>query len=146
ASIQEQGKLTPELERDIRQAETKTTLEDLYLPYKPKRRTRGQIALEAGLGPLADQLYADPTQDPQQLAARCVDAGKGVADGRAAVDGAQDIRAERHGGRGPVLERVPQRRGPDGGVGSRAAAGKAQEGAKSRVLADYAEALRNVRR
>src|SRR5690554_7051477 len=69
ASIEEQGKLTPELDREIRQADTKTTLEDLYLPYKPKRRTRGQIALEAGLGPLAEQLYADTTLDPRQLAA-----------------------------------------------------------------------------
>src|SRR5690554_1800090 len=90
-SIQEQGKLTPELERDIRRAETKTTLEDLYLPYKPKRRTRGQIALEAGLGPLAEQLYDNPELDPQQLAAGFVDADKGVADVKAALDGAKYI-------------------------------------------------------
>src|SRR5690606_32738657 len=66
-SITEQQKLTPELEKQIRAAETKTELEDLYLPYKPKRRTKGMIAIEAGLEPLADQLFADPTLDPQKL-------------------------------------------------------------------------------
>src|SRR5690606_27326053 len=80
ASTREQQKLTPELEQQIRTAETKTELEDLYLPYKPKRRTKAMIAIEAGLQPLAEQLFADPTLDPQQLAAGFVDADKGVAD------------------------------------------------------------------
>jgi len=68
ASIGEQEKLTPELEKQIRNAETKTELEDLYLPYKPKRRTKAMIAIEAGLEPLADRLFADPTLDPQTQA------------------------------------------------------------------------------
>ena len=80
ASIQEQGKLTPQLERDIKLADTKTRLEDLYLPYKQKRRTKGQIALEAGLGELADGLFNDPTLTPDTEAARFVNAEKGVWD------------------------------------------------------------------
>ena len=67
-SIREQDKLSPELERDIRGADTKNRLEDLYLPYKPKRRTKGQIAIEAGLEPLANTLFDDPSQDPASLA------------------------------------------------------------------------------
>ncbi|MCO6728802.1 RNA-binding transcriptional accessory protein, partial [Streptomyces sp. CHA16] len=80
ASIEEQGKLTPELAREINLADTKTRLEDLYLPYKQKRRTKGQIALEAGLGPLAEALLQDPTLTPESEAAGYVDADKGVAD------------------------------------------------------------------
>ncbi|WP_049472425.1 Tex-like N-terminal domain-containing protein, partial [Stenotrophomonas maltophilia] len=79
ASIGEQGKLSDELRNDILAADTKSRLEDLYLPYKPKRRTRAQIAREAGLEPLADGLLADPTQDPQVFAASFVDTDKGVA-------------------------------------------------------------------
>src|ERR1700736_2565786 len=84
ASIDEQGKLTDELRAAIEGADSKQVLEDLYLPYKPKRRTRAQIAREAGLEPLADALLADPKLDPQAEAARFVDAKKGVADIKAA--------------------------------------------------------------
>lgn len=94
-SIQEQGKLTPELQASIEAADTKTRLEDLYLPYKPKRRTKGQIAIEAGLEPLADMLFGDPTLDPEQQAANYVDADKGIADVKAALDGAKFILMER---------------------------------------------------
>lgn len=93
-ALTESGKLTEELERELRQADTKQRLEDLYLPYKPKRRTRAQIAREAGLAPLADKLPADPTLDPETEAAAFVNADKGVADARAALDGARDILAE----------------------------------------------------
>ena len=93
-ALTQSGKLTEELERELRQADTKQRLEDLYLPYKPKRRTRAQIALEAGLAPLADKLPADPTLDPETEAAAFVNADKGVADARAALDGARDILAE----------------------------------------------------
>ena len=79
-SIDDQGKLTEQLADAINGTMSKTELEDLYLPYKPKRRTRGQIAIEAGLEPLADSLWQDPQQDPDTLAARYVDADKGVAD------------------------------------------------------------------
>ena len=95
ASIEEQGKLTPELARDIKLADTKTRLEDLYLPYKQKRRTKGQIALEAGLGALADALFDDPTLVPESEAARFVDAEKGFAEVRGVLDGAMYILLER---------------------------------------------------
>ncbi|HEU0306344.1 MAG TPA: Tex-like N-terminal domain-containing protein, partial [Lysobacter sp.] len=80
ASIDEQGKLSDELRAEILAADSKSRLEDLYLPYKPKRRTKAQIAREAGLEPLADGLLADPMQTPEQFAATFVDADKGVAD------------------------------------------------------------------
>lgn len=94
-SIEEQGKLTPELHQQIAVAETKATLEDLYLPYKQKRRTKAQIAREAGLEPLADALLNDPTLDPQATAETYIDADKGVADSKAALDGARQILMER---------------------------------------------------
>ena len=103
ASIQEQNKMTPELLDAITRAEDKTHLEDLYLPYKPKRRTKAQIALEAGLLPLADALLADPMLNPEEEAAKYLrpafstDKGDnpGIADNKAALDGAQQILMER---------------------------------------------------
>jgi uncharacterized protein len=92
-----QGKLTGELEAQIRAADSKARLEDLYLPYKPKRRTKAQIAREAGLEPLAELLLADPARDPQAEAAGFVDAERGVADGAAALEGARAILVERFG-------------------------------------------------
>lgn len=144
ASIGEQGKLTPELERDIRQAETKTGLEDLYLPYKPKRRTKGQIALEAGLGPLAERLYADPGLQPEQLAAEFVDPDQGVADVKAALEGAKYILMERFSEDARLLERLRRTLSEDGQVVSRLVAGKEQEGAKFRDYFEYDEPLRRV--
>src|SRR5690348_13761272 len=88
-SVDEQGKLTPELARAIQDADTKARLEDLYLPYKPKRRTRAQIAREAGLEPLALRLLQNPALVPEQEAAAFVDAGKNVADVAAALEGAR---------------------------------------------------------
>lgn len=93
-ALSESGKLTEELERDIWGADTKQRLEDLYLPYKPKRRTRAQIAREAGLEPLAKLLWEDPLRNPETEAEAFVNADKGVADVRAALDGARDILAE----------------------------------------------------
>ena len=93
-ALSESGKLTEELERDIWGADTKQRLEDLYLPYKPKRRTRAQIAREAGLEPLAKLLWEDPLRDPETEAEAFVNADKGVADVRVALDGARDILAE----------------------------------------------------
>ncbi|PAU85880.1 RNA-binding transcriptional accessory protein [Pseudomonas sp. WN033] len=144
ASIAEQGKLSPELERDIREADTKTRLEDLYLPYKPKRRTKGQIALEAGLGPLAEQLYADPTLEPEALAAGFVDADKGVADVKAALDGAKYILMERFSEDANLLERLRRTLKQDGRVVSRLVPGKETEGAKFRDYFEYDEPLAKV--
>ncbi|MBE9553910.1 MAG: RNA-binding transcriptional accessory protein, partial [Proteobacteria bacterium] len=94
-SIEEQGKLTDELSARIGEADTKARLEDLYLPYKQKRRTKAMIAREAGLEPLADALLADPALTPEQAAEPYVDAEKNVADVAAALEGARDILAER---------------------------------------------------
>ena len=102
-SIEEQGKLTPELSRSITNAETKVELEDLYAPYKPKRRTKAQIAREAGLEPLGDALLANPSLDPLAEAAKYVDAGKGVEDAKAALDGARHILIERIGESAPLV-------------------------------------------
>jgi len=93
-SIDEQGKLTPELAASIVQADTKARLEDLYLPFKPKRRTKAQIAREAGLEPLARRLLQDPTLVPEREAAGFIDPDKGVADAGAALEGARWILME----------------------------------------------------
>ena len=95
ASIAEQGKLTPELEQRITAAETKSILEDLYLPYKKKRRTKAMIAIEAGIEPLADKLLEDPTLDPEQEAEAFVDAEAGFAGAKEVLDGAKQILMER---------------------------------------------------
>ncbi len=94
-TISEQGKLTPELERKIREAQLLSVLEDLYLPYRPKRRTRASDAREKGLEPLADRLLAQGPGDPRSMAAEFVDPEKGVSDPEAALAGAADIIAER---------------------------------------------------
>ncbi|HEX6704464.1 MAG TPA: Tex family protein [Albitalea sp.] len=94
-SIEEQGKLTPELRAAVEAAPTKQELEDLYLPYKPRRRTKGMIAREAGIEPLADKLFADPSLDPQAEAAAFVNADAGFADVPAVLDGVRDILSER---------------------------------------------------
>jgi uncharacterized protein len=110
-SIEEQGKLTPELRAAIEAAPTKQELEDLYLPYKPKRRTKGQIAREAGLEPLADRLFADPTLDPQAEAQPFVKAEKGeggedFTSVAAVLDGVRDLLSERWA-EDPVLVKFP---------------------------------------
>src|SRR4051812_12213710 len=94
-SIREQGKLTDGLLAQINATDTKARLEDLYLPYKPKRRTKAQIAREAGLQPLADGLLADPSQDPKQAAAVFVNADVGIATPEEALEGARAILVER---------------------------------------------------
>ena len=94
-SIDEQGKLTAELRATIEAAPTKQELEDLYLPYKPKRRTKAMIAREAGIEPLADKLFADPSLDPATEAAAFINAEGGFADAFAVLDGVRDILSER---------------------------------------------------
>ena len=136
ASIEEQGKLTAELTREINQAETKTRLEDLYLPYKQKRRTKGQIALEAGLGELADRLFNDPMLDPETTAAGFISADKGVADAKAALDGAKYILMERFAEDASLLEQLRNFMQQEATLSARVVAGKEQEGAK---FSDYFE-------
>lgn len=105
-SIGEQGKLTPELEKIILQTENKTELEDLYLPYKPKRRTKAQIAREAGLAPLAEKLLCDVHCDPHTEAAAFIDAGKGIDSAENALEGAQHILAEQFAEDAELLKKL----------------------------------------
>jgi protein Tex len=143
-SISEQQKLTPELETQIRGATTKTTLEDLYLPYKPKRRTRAQIAREAGLQPLADALLADPTLNPEQTAAAYVDADKGVADVKAALEGARYILIEQFGEDATLLGQLRDYFWNSAHLMSELVEGKATEGAKYRDYFEFSEAVTKI--
>ncbi|MBC9252727.1 RNA-binding transcriptional accessory protein [Pseudomonas alcaligenes] len=136
ASIEEQGKLTPELTREINLADTKTRLEDLYLPYKQKRRTKGQIALEAGLGELADGLFNDPNLNPESEAERFIDAEKGFADVKAVLEGAKYILMERFAEDATLLERLRSFLKDNATLSARVVAGKEAEGAK---FSDYFE-------
>ncbi len=144
ASIEEQGKLTPELAREIKLADTKTRLEDLYLPYKQKRRTKGQIALEAGLGELADGLFDDPQRDPESEAARFVDADKGVADVKAALEGAKYILMERFAEDAALLDKLRGFLKQEAVLTARVVPGKEDEGAKFRDYFAHDELLRNA--
>jgi uncharacterized protein len=141
-SIRDQDKLTPELEQDILAADTKTRLEDLYLPYKPKRRTKAQIAREAGLEPLAQGLLDDPSREPERLAASFVDADKGVADVKAALDGARQILMERFAEDAELAGELREHLWEQGVLHSTLVEGKAQEGAK---YADYFEFSQSVK-
>lgn len=144
ASIEEQGKLTDELRAEIEAADSKARLEDLYLPYKPKRRTRAQIAREAGLEPLADGLLADPTQSPETFAAAFVDADKGVADAKAALDGARAILMERWGEDPTLVGELRNWLGETGVIRARVAEGKEEAGAKYRDYFEHSEALAKI--
>ncbi len=144
ASIEEQGKMTDALRADIIAADSKARLEDLYLPYKQKRRTRAQIAREAGLEPLADGLLADPTQVPETLAATYVDAEKGVADVKAALDGARAILMERWGEDAALVGELRNWLAEVGVIRSRVAEGKEAAGEKFRDYFDHAEPLSKI--
>ncbi|WP_462380328.1 Tex family protein [Pseudomonas sp. Marseille-QA0892] len=144
ASIEEQGKLTPELAREINLADTKTRLEDLYLPYKQKRRTKGQIALEAGLGELADALFADAALVPEQEAERFVDAEKGFADIKAVLEGAKYILMERFAEDADLLAQLRGFLKDNATLAARVTAGKEAEGAKFSDYFEHDEPLKNV--
>lgn len=145
SSIDEQGKLTDELRAAIDAADSKQVLEDLYLPHKPKRRTRAQIAREAGLEPLAQALLANPLLDPQAEAAAYVDADKGVADVKAALDGARDILSEQFGETAELLGKLRDYLHNQGVVSSAVVEGKEnEEGEKFRDYYDYAETIKTV--
>ncbi|NNH51229.1 RNA-binding transcriptional accessory protein [Promicromonospora citrea] len=140
-SIDEQGKLTDELRAQILSAETKSRLEDIYLPYKPKRRTKAQIAREAGLEPLADALLADPTLDPATTAGGYVDADKGVADAQAALDGARAILVERMGEDADLIGTLRERLWVKGRMLSAVRDGAQEKGAKFSDYFEFSEAL-----
>ncbi len=144
SSIEEQGKLTPELAREINLADTKTRLEDLYLPYKQKRRTKGQIALEAGLGELADALFGNPALDPEAEAARFVDAEKGFADTKAVLEGAKYILMERFAEDADLLARLRGFLKEHATLSARLVPGKEVEGAKFSDYFEHDEPLKGV--
>ncbi|MBB6342739.1 uncharacterized protein HNP49_002921 [Pseudomonas fluvialis] len=144
ASIEEQGKLTGELKRDILEADTKTRLEDLYLPYKQKRRTKGQIALEAGLGELADALFGNPGLNPESEAARFIDAEKGFADTKAVLEGAKYILMERFAEDASLLEKLRSFLKQEATLSARLVPGKEAEGAKFSDYFEHDEVLRNT--
>jgi len=144
ASIREQGKLTPELEQAILDADSKTLLEDLYLPYKPKRRTKAQIAREAGLEPLADRLLAQPELHPETEALAFVDADKGVADAAAALEGARQILMERFAEQAGLLAELREKIWNEGILAATVVEGKETEGAKFRDYFEFEEPLAKI--
>ncbi|EMP4393737.1 RNA-binding transcriptional accessory protein [Vibrio fluvialis] len=143
-SIQDQGKLTPELEQAIQDADSKTRLEDLYLPYKPKRRTKGQIAIEAGLEPLADKLWTQPDTDPEREAERYIAADKGIDDSKAALDGARAIIMERIAEDANLLEKIRQHLTRNAEIVSRVVEGKERDGEKFKDYFDHREPISKV--
>ena len=143
-SIEEQGKLTDELRDKIQATQSKTELEDLYLPFKPKRRTKGQIAIEAGLEPLADLLWNEPKTSPESTALDYVNAEKGVADVKAALDGARYILMERFAEDAGLLAKVRDYLSKNALIVSKVIEGKEAEGAKFQDYFDHQELLKNV--
>lgn len=143
-SIEEQGKLTPELRSSINETQSKTELEDLYLPYKPKRRTRGQIAIENGLEPLADLLWNEPQHNPEDAATAYINAEKGVNDTKAALDGARYILMERFSEDAGLLAKVRQYLWKNAHLVSKVVEGKEVEGAKFSDYFDHHEPIANV--
>ena len=143
-SIEEQGKLTDALRDKIQATQSKTELEDLYLPFKPKRRTKGQIAIEAGLEPLADLLWNEPKTSPESTALDYVNAEKGVADVKAALDGARYILMERFAEDAGLLAKVRDYLSKNALIVSKVIEGKEAEGAKFQDYFDHQELLKNV--
>ncbi|MTI10799.1 Tex family protein [Curvivirga aplysinae] len=143
-SIDEQGKLTDELRKSIEFADSKSVIEDLYLPYKPKRRTKAQIAREAGLEPLANDLFDTPTLDPEIEAAKYLDDEKGVADVKAALDGARQILVERFAEDAALVGKLRDYIWTEGKLTSKLVEGKAKEGEKFADYFDYEEPVNKV--
>ena len=146
-SIDEQGKLTPELRAAVLAAPTKQELEDIYLPYKPRRRTKGMIAREAGLEPLADRLFADPTLDPLAEAAGFINAEGGFADAPAVLDGVRDLLSERWAEDAALVGKLREWLWGEALFQSKLVDGKdgqSPEAAKFRDYFDYAEPIRTV--
>jgi len=141
-AIRAQGKLDAEVEARVMAADSKARLEDIYLPYKPKRRTRAQAAREAGLEPLADRLLADPARDPRAVAAGFVDQARGVADPEAALDGARAILVERFAEDADLIGALREQLWSRGRLASRVRAGRQEAGAKFADYFDSAEPLR----
>ncbi|AGP83696.1 transcriptional accessory protein [Alteromonas mediterranea MED64] len=143
-SIEEQGKLTDELKSSISSADSKTTLEDLYLPYKPRRRTKGQIAIEAGLEPLADALFNNPDTDAESEAQKYVNAENSIADTKLALEGARYILMERFAEDASLLAKVRHYLIENAHVKNTVAPGKEQEAAKYKDYFEHSEKYKTV--
>ena len=143
-TIEEQGKLTPELRKTIMNADDKVTLEDIYAPFKPKRRTKAQIAREAGLEPLAEALLTTPTLVPETEAAKYINAEKEIADVKAALDGARAIIVERIGENADLVGRLREWLWSDGVLASKMIKGKAAEGAKFSDYFDFSQRIKDM--
>jgi protein Tex len=144
ASIEEQGKLTDELRNDINASDNKSRLEDLYLPYKPKRRTRAQIAREAGLEPLADGLLTNPMLAPEEFATQFINAEKDIADVKVALEGARAILMERWGEDAALIGELRQWLSEVGLIHAKVAEGKETLGEKYRDYFDHSESLATI--
>lgn len=143
-SIKEQDKLSPELEQKIQQVESKTELEDLYLPFKPKRRTKGFMAIEAGLEPLADALLADPQLDPEIKAQEFINTESGIADTKSALDGARFILMERFAEDASLLQKIRRHLTQQAHIKSTVSAGKEKDGSKFSDYFDHSELLKKT--
>lgn len=143
-TIDEQDKLTTELKADINNATSKTELEDLYLPYKPKRRTKGQIAIEAGLAPLADLLLDNPTLEPDITANDFINPEKGIEDSKTALDGAKFILMERFAEDAKLLAKLRGMLQRNGHIESKVITGKEKDGAKYQDYFEHSEALNRI--
>jgi uncharacterized protein len=143
-SIEEQGKLTEALASAIHGADTKTRLEDLYAPYKPKRRTKAQIAREAGIEPLLDAILADPTLDPPQAATDYLNEEAGFTDAQAVLDGARQIFMERAAEEADLVGRLRDRVWDSGLMTATVVPGEEQNGAKFADYFDFSEALHKL--
>ena len=143
-SVNSQGAMTDVLREQILTADTKQRLEDLYLPYKPKRRTKAQIAREAGLAPLAEALLADPSLTPETEAARYLNAEAGITDTKAALDGARQILIEQFSENAALLDALRSLLNERGRIVSAVVEGKETEGAKFRDWFDFSEAVSSI--
>jgi uncharacterized protein len=143
-SIREQGKLTPALEKQIMAAETKVALEDLYAPFRPKRRTKATIAREAGLAPLAEQLLADPALTPSEIAKKFISKTKGVTTAEEALEGARHILIEQLSETPEIVGAVREKMWTEGKVRSGVVKGKAEEGAKFSDYFDFDQPIESL--
>ena len=140
-SIDEQGKLTADLQKAITEADSKTTLEDLYLPFKPRRRTKGQIAIEAGIQPLAEQLFSDPSLSPDVHAADYLNEAAGFADVKSVLEGAKYILMEQFAEDAALLGKIRQYLTANATIVSKLMPGKEQEGQKFKDYFEHEEKL-----
>ncbi len=143
-NINEQGKLTDELKKSIEQAQNKTDLEELYLPYKPKRRTKGQIAIEAGIEPLVDRILSDLNQDPESLAADYLNPDQGFADSKAVLEGARFIIMERFAVDASLLKKIRHYLTQNATIEAKVISGKEKEAAKFSDYFEFSEAIKQI--